>query len=216
MLIGSLFIAELGEQNPHEQHPRTELRTRRSRNRRPNYPWPVDDQRKAAELRFPQKVRTFSRLSSMRRFKMRMKTRTLLWLCIFAISAASAHAEKRVRHMGDAPALATSNLANELENISKTVALLQSDAKALQTAITNLATSQNAEVTKMSLQLTDMARRLYATCVQTQRIMDITVPGGWSENALCTYQGLTAAGPAVTDDIFGRNPTNIDTPFAAP
>ena len=46
--------------------------------------------------------------------------------------------------------------------------------------------------------------------------MNIVVPGGWSENALCSYRGLTAGGEAVTQDIFGQNPVNIDTAFGGP
>ncbi len=81
--------------------------------------------------------------------------------------------------------------------------------KALEATVAKLASSQGAE----AAQLQDMSRRLYATCVLTQRLVDVIVPGGWSENTMCNYKGLTAAGPAVTQDVFGQNPTNIDTPF---
>ncbi len=101
---------------------------------------------------------------------------------------------------------------SELEAILKAITQMQSDAKALQTAVASLATGQNAQ----AAQLQDMSRRLYATCVLTQRLMDVTVPGGWSENALCTYKGLTAAGGPVTRDIFGQNPVHIDTTFGGP
>jgi len=98
---------------------------------------------------------------------------------------------------------------SELEVILKAVTQMQSDVKALQTAVAGLANGQNVQ----AVQLQDMSRRLYATCVLTQRLMDVTVPGGWSENALCSYKGLTAGGEAITHDIFGQNPTNIDTAF---
>jgi len=98
---------------------------------------------------------------------------------------------------------------SELEVILKAVTQMRSDVKALQTAVAGLANGQNVQ----AVQLQDMSRRLYATCVLTQRLMDVTVPGGWSENALCSYKGLTAGGEAITHDIFGQNPTNIDTAF---
>jgi len=101
---------------------------------------------------------------------------------------------------------------SELEVILKAVTQMQSDVKALQTAVAGLANGQNVQ----AVQLQDMSRRLYATCVLTQRLMDVTVPGGWSENALCTYKGLAAPGEAVKRDIFGQNPVNIDTKFGGP
>jgi hypothetical protein len=101
---------------------------------------------------------------------------------------------------------------SEIEAILNAVTQMQSDVKALQTAVAGLATSQSAQ----AAQLQDMSRRLYATCVLSQRLMDVTVPGGWSENALCTYKGLTAPGEAVTRDIFGQNPVHIDTKFGGP
>ncbi len=105
---------------------------------------------------------------------------------------------------------------SEVGEILKLVTEMQSDVKALQTAVANLEKNQNDQATRVSAQLKDVARRLYATCVLTQRQMDITVPGGWSENKLCTYQGLTAGGEAVTRDIFGQNPINIDAVFGGP
>jgi len=101
---------------------------------------------------------------------------------------------------------------SELEVILKAVTQMRSDVKALQTAVAGLANGQNVQ----AVQLQDMSRRLYATCVLTQRLMDVTVPGGWSENALCTYKGLAAPGEAVKRDIFGQNPVNIDTKFGGP
>src|SRR5262249_27609422 len=96
------------------------------------------------------------------------------------------------------------------------VAQTQDEVKALRTAVATLAASQKDQSAQMSMLLQDVARRLYATCVLTQRQMDIVVPGGWSENTLCTYRGLTASGEAVTRDIFGQNPVNIDTAFGGP
>lgn len=125
-----------------------------------------------------------------------MKAHILVSLCMTAALSTAAIAETK-RKQGD------------LADLVKSVEQLQSDVKALQDTVAKLASSQGAE----AAQLQDVSRRLYATCVLTQRLMDVTVPGGWSENALCNYKGLTAAGPAVTRDIFGQNPTNIDTPF---
>jgi hypothetical protein len=130
-----------------------------------------------------------------------MKKRILISLCMIAALATAASAEpKSSRAQQD-----------ELDAILKIVTQMQSDLKALQSAVGNLAASQTAQ----AAQIKDVARRLYATCVLSQRQMDITVPGGWSENALCTDQGLNAGGPDVKRDIFGQNPVNIDTAFGA-
>ncbi len=125
-----------------------------------------------------------------------MKAHILISLCLSAALSTTAMAASRPKQ-------------GDLADLVKSVAELQSDVKALQDTVAKLASSQGAA----AAQLQDVSRRLYATCVLTQRLMDVTVPGGWSENALCNYKGLTAAGPAVTGDIFGQNPTDIDTPF---
>jgi hypothetical protein len=106
--------------------------------------------------------------------------------------------------------------ASDLADILKIVAQTQDELKALRTAVATLAANEKDQTAQISMLLQDVARRLYATCVLTQRQMDIVVPGGWSENKLCTYRGLTAGGEAVTGDIFGQNPVNIDTPFGGP
>ena len=129
-----------------------------------------------------------------------MKAHILISLCLTACVTGAL--------MTVAPA-ETKPKPGDLAELMIAVKELQSDVKALQASIATLASSQNAE----AAQIKDVSRRLYATCVLTQRLMDVTVPGGWSENALCNYKGLTAAGQPVEGDIFGRNPTNIDTPF---
>jgi hypothetical protein len=106
--------------------------------------------------------------------------------------------------------------ASDLADILKIVAQTQDELKALRTAVATLAANEKDQTAQISMLLQDVARRLYATCVLTQRQMDIVVPGGWSENMLCTYRGLTAGGEAVTGDIFGQNPVYIDTPFGGP
>jgi hypothetical protein len=125
--------------------------------------------------------------------------RLLISLCMIAALATAANAETKSSRAGQ----------DKLDDVLKLLAQMQSDVKALQASVTNLAASQSDQ----AAQLKDVARRLYATCILSQRQMDITVPGGWSENALCTYNGLTAGGEAVTADIFGQNPVNIDTAF---
>ena len=125
-----------------------------------------------------------------------MKAHILVSLCLTAALSTAALAAAKPKQ-------------GDLADLTKAIEQLQGDVKALQATVDKLASSQGAE----AAQLQDVSRRLYATCVLTQRLMDVTVPGGWSENALCNYKGLTAAGPAVTQDIFGQNPTDIDTPF---
>jgi hypothetical protein len=145
-----------------------------------------------------------------------MKTYNLIWCCFIAgIAATTSLAE--TEHKTTAPTQAsTPAQPSDVDNILKIVTQMQSDVKTLQTAVADLAASQKDQRTQVSALLQDMARRLYATCVLTQRQMDMTVPGAWSENTLCTHQGLTAAGEAVRRDIFGQNPTNIDTAFGGP
>jgi hypothetical protein len=125
-----------------------------------------------------------------------MKAHILVSLCLTAALSTAALAAAKPKQ-------------GDLADLTKAIEQLQGDVKALQATVDKLASSQGAE----AAQLQDVSRRLYATCVLTQRLMDVTVPGGWSENVLCNYKGLTAAGPAVTQDIFGQNPTDIDTPF---
>ena len=146
-----------------------------------------------------------------------MKAYNLIWCSIIAAIVATPALAKS-NNKTTTPIQATAALAqpSDLENILKIVTQMQSDLKTLQTAVANLAESQKDDSKQVSALVKDMTRRLYATCVLTQRQMNMAVPGGWSENALCTYQGLTAAGEAVTRDIFGQNPTNIDTVFGGP
>jgi len=106
--------------------------------------------------------------------------------------------------------------ATDLDKILKIVAQTQDEVKALGTAVASLAANQKEQTAQISVLLKDVARRVYATCVLTQRQMNMIVPGGWSENALCSYRGITAGGEAVTQDIFGQNPVNIDTAFGGP
>jgi len=106
--------------------------------------------------------------------------------------------------------------ATDLDKILKIVAQTQDEVKALGTAVASLAANQKERTAQISVLLKDVARRVYATCVLTQRQMNMIVPGGWSENALCSYRGITAGGEAVTQDIFGQNPVNIDTAFGGP
>ncbi len=129
-----------------------------------------------------------------------MKAHILISLCLSAALSTTAITTATA---------ASKQKQSDLADLVKSVAELQSDVKALQDTVAKLASSQGAA----AAQLQDVSRRLFATCVLTQRVMDVTVPGGWSENALCNCKGLTAAGPAVTQDIFGQNPTEIDTPF---
>lgn len=133
-----------------------------------------------------------------------MKTHMLIALAMVAALASAAYAQTRSTKPG------------ELEDVLKAVTQMQSDVKTLQATVAGLASSQNEQARHVSAQLTDMNRRLYATCVVAQRVMNVTVPGGWAENALCNYKGLTAGGEAVTQDIFGQNPVNIDTAFGGP
>jgi hypothetical protein len=133
-----------------------------------------------------------------------MKTYMLVAFAVAAVLASGAFAQTRTAKPG------------ELEDILKAVTQMQSDVKALQATVAGLASSQSEQAKRVSVQITDMSRRLYATCVVTQRVMNVTVPGGWTENALCNYKGLTAGGEAVTQDIFGQNPVNIDTAFGGP
>jgi hypothetical protein len=147
-----------------------------------------------------------------------MKTYSATWFCIIAsIASTTALAETKPSDKNDPPAQ-VSPLAepSDVATILKIVTQMQGDVKSLQAAVANLAASQKDQTTQASEQLKDIARRLYVTCVLAQRQMEMTVPGGWSENILCTYQGLTAAGRAVTEDIFGKNPTNVDTAFGGP
>jgi hypothetical protein len=133
-----------------------------------------------------------------------MKTPMIIALAIAGALASAAYAQTRSTRTG------------ELEDVLKAVTQMQSDVKALQATVAGLASSQNEQSRRAAAQITDMSRRLYATCVVMQRVMNVTVPGGWTENALCNYKGLTAGGEAVTQDIFGQNPVNIDTAFGGP
>jgi hypothetical protein len=142
--------------------------------------------------------------------------RTGISICVFlitAIAATSGLAQTKPDDKAGAPAALQ---AADAQNILKIVAQTQDDIKTLAAAVSALAANQKQQNAEISVLLKDVSRRLYATCVLTQRQMDMVVPGGWSENTLCTYRGLTAGGEAVTQDIFGQNPTNIDTAFGGP
>jgi hypothetical protein len=136
-----------------------------------------------------------------------MRTRILLSFCVIAAMTTTAAAAAKAK-----PPAPPSDVGKILQIVMQ----MQSDVKALQTAVANLEKNQNSQTAQVATQLKDMARRLYATCVLTQRQMDITVPGGWSENKLCTYQGLIAGGEVIRQEIFGQNPTSIDAPFGGP
>ena len=135
-----------------------------------------------------------------------MRTWIAISFCVVAAMSATAAAAKT-----KPPAE-----PGKIDKMLQIVTQMQGDVKAMQAAVANLEKNQNDQAARVSAQLKDMARRLYATCVLVQRQMDITVPGGWSENKLCTYQGLTAGGEAIMRDIFGQNPTNIDAAFGGP
>jgi hypothetical protein len=66
---------------------------------------------------------------------------------------------------------------SDVATILKIVTQMQSGVKTLQTEVANLAASQKDQTTQLSAQLKDMARRLYLTCILSQRQMDMTVPG---------------------------------------
>lgn len=144
-----------------------------------------------------------------------MKFYSATWLCIIAGIAASTALAQTASDKTPAQVSPPAQ-PSDVATILKIVTQMQSDVKTLQTEVANLAASQKDQTTQLSAQLKDMARRLYLTCVLSQRQMDMTVPGAWSENILCTYQGITAAGQAVTADVFGKNPTDIDTAFGGP
>jgi hypothetical protein len=135
-------------------------------------------------------------------------------LLIAAIGATAAFAQTRPGQKADTPPPSALQ-ATDVDNILKIVTQTQNEVKALEAAVASLAANQKDQTAQMSVLLKDVARRVYATCVLTQRQMNMIVPGGWSENALCSYHGLTAGGE-VTQDIFGQNPTNIDTAFGGP
>jgi hypothetical protein len=141
-----------------------------------------------------------------------MKIYSATWLCIIAGIAASTALAQTASDKTPAQVSPPAQ-PSDVATILKIVTQMQSDVKTLHA---NLAASQKDQTTQLSAQLKDMARRLYLTCVLSQRQMDMTVPGAWSENILCTYQGVTGAGQAVTADIFGKNPTDIDTAFGGP
>ncbi len=126
-----------------------------------------------------------------------MKAHILISLCLTAALSTSA-----ITTAIRTATAASKPKQSDLADLVKSVAELQSDVKALQDTVAKLASSQGAA----AAQLQDVSRRLYATCALTQRLMDVTVPGGWSENALCNYKGLTAAGPAVDAGHFRPEP----------
>jgi hypothetical protein len=138
---------------------------------------------------------------------------SISFLLIAAVAATTVIAQTKSDKKTGMPAV---QQESDADNVLKIVTQTQNDVKALQIAVANLAADQKDQATQTSTLLKDVARRLYATCVLTQRQMDMVVPGGWSENTLCTYRGLTASGETVTRDIFGQNPTNIDTAFGGP
>jgi hypothetical protein len=145
-----------------------------------------------------------------------MKTyRSICLLLIAAVGATASFAQTNPGTKADTPPPSTPQ-GTDTDNILKIVTQTQNDVKALEAAVASLAANQKDQAAQTSVLLKDVSRRVYATCVLTQRQMNMIVPGGWSENALCSYHGLTAGGDAVTQDLFGQNPTNIDTAFGGP
>ncbi len=140
--------------------------------------------------------------------------RSICFLLVAAFSVTASVAQSKPGQKADTQSASAAQAA-DVEKILKIVMQTQDEVKALETAVANLTANQKDQTTQMSLLLKDVARRVYATCVLTQRQMNMIVPGGWSENALCSG-GLTAGGEAVTQDIFGQNPVNIDTAFGGP
>jgi hypothetical protein len=138
---------------------------------------------------------------------------SICFVVIAGVAATAVIAQTKTSEEADTPAV---QQISDSDNILRIVTETRNDVKALQAVVANLAANQRDQTTQMSALLKDVARRLYATCVLTQRQMDMVVPGAWSENMLCTYRGLTSGGEAVTRDIFGQNPTNIDTAFGGP
>src|SRR5262249_21754897 len=141
--------------------------------------------------------------------------RSIGLLLIAALAATAAFAQIKPSQKADTT-LPSALQPTDLDNILKIVTQTQNEVKALEATVASLAANQKDQTAQMSVLLKDVARRVYATCVLTHRQMNMIVPGGWSENALCTYSGLTAGGEAVTQDIFGQNPVNIDTAFGGP
>jgi hypothetical protein len=144
-----------------------------------------------------------------------MKTyRSILLLFIAALATASFAQTKPGTRADTRPPSTLQK--TDLDNILTILTQTQNEVRALEAAVASLAANQKDQAAQTSVLLKDVARRVYATCVLTQRQMNMIVPGGWSENALCSYHGLTAGGEAVTQDIFGQNPINIDTAFGGP
>jgi len=144
-----------------------------------------------------------------------MKTYRSMCFLLVAAFGVTAFAQTTPGQKADTSRLSAVQ-ATDLDKILKIVAQTQDEVKALETAVASLAANQKDQTAQISVLLKDVARRVYATCVLTQRQMNMIVPGGWSENALCSYRGITAGGEAVTQDIFGQNPVNIDTAFGGP
>ena len=144
-----------------------------------------------------------------------MKTYRSMCFLLVAAFGVTAFAQTTPGQKADTSRLSAVQ-ATDVDKILKIVAQTQDEVKALETAVASLAANQKEQTAQISVLLKDVARRVYATCVLTQRQMNMIVPGGWSENALCSYRGLTAGGEAVTQDIFGQNPVNIDTAFGGP
>ena len=144
-----------------------------------------------------------------------MKTYRSMCFLLVAAFGVTAFAQTTPGQKADTSRLSAVQATN-LDKILKIVAQTQDEVKALETAVASLAANQKEQTAQISVLLKDVARRVYATCVLTQRQMNMIVPGGWSENALCSYRGITAGGEAVTQDIFGQNPVNIDTAFGGP
>ena len=144
-----------------------------------------------------------------------MKTYRSMYFLLVAAFGVTAFAQTTPGQKADTPRLSAVQ-ATDVDKILKIVAQTQDEVKALETAVASLAANQKDQTAQISVLLKDVARRVYATCVLTQRQMNMIVPGGWSENALCSYRGITAGGEAVTQDIFGQNPVNIDTAFGGP
>jgi len=145
-----------------------------------------------------------------------MKTyRSICFLLVAAFGVTASFAQTKPGQKPDTPPISAVQ-TTDVDKILKIVTQTQDEVKALETAVASLAANQRDQTAQISVLLKDVARRVYATCVLTQRQMNMIVPGGWSENALCSYRGITAGGEAMKQDIFGQNPVNIDTAFGGP
>src|SRR5215470_16701364 len=97
-----------------------------------------------------------------RKRKRKMKTGISIFaICSFLIvSIFTIAAFAQTKTKAEAPPLQASDLANVLKIVAQT----QDDVKALRIAVATLAANQKDQTAQLSVQLQDVARRLYATC----------------------------------------------------